>query len=99
MVFFNNFFEIEVILIGVATFFIYIDRPILSICPFVYLCLKGSKEYTTAFLLAIVWTSYLILLSFPLKFVVGKWYLLFVSTPIAVIKASQFENAKNNLLF
>ena len=99
MGFFNNFFEKEVILIGLASFFIHIDRPILSIGPFVYLCLKGSKEYTTAFILAIVWSSYLILLSFPLKFAIGKWYLLFVSTPIAVIKASQFKNAKNNILF
>ena len=95
MGFLNN----EVILIGLAAAFIYFERPILSIGPFVYLCLKGSKEYATAFILAIVWSSYLILLSLPLKLVIGKWFLLFVSSPIAIIKVSQLPSAKNNILF
>lgn len=60
--------------------------PLLSSLPFLCLCLKGLHINTyTAFLLYILWGSYLTLLFYPLHYLVGHWCHLGLYSPLILM--------------
>ena len=90
--------ELEILFI-IAIILCYV-HPILTLFPFFYICKKGHKSSVTSLIvITLIWTLWNGLLAFPMYFLIGKYFILGIYAPTAIIKASQIPILQSNSLF
>ena len=79
---------IAVVMTAAAALLLYLFPGfwVIATIPFLCLCLKGLHINTiTAILLYVIWGGYLLVLFYPLNYIVGQWCLMGLYSPLILL--------------